>query len=267
MAEDVFGVFGETGADVVTRYVVVEPVLAFVKARLPELYLDGAYYALKKPHELTFIVAGVNTVLDVATNQIPIVRKSGMIRKVKKEILGQLPRALIAHYNQHQNDFNLEGHKPTFISQDQVVGAMRKAATENIVELGKNFVGAVTELPHKIHDRIFGKGEKVSYEFIRELHFEMLTLLKKSERKEWGTWVTGLDDRGQEVLRESLPGLASIEAIRVVLAQETDNRIKFLQAYAKEGPLEDFYQGVGAALNPHLDAANRALRRELRKFR
>ncbi|MFH0829148.1 MAG: hypothetical protein V1907_03125 [Candidatus Kerfeldbacteria bacterium] len=268
MSEDLFGVVAETGADVITRYVVVEPVLAVVKAQNPELYLDCAHYALVDPHMLTFFVAGFNTVLDVATNRIPFVRKSSTIRKIKKEILGQMPRAIIAHFNQHQNEFqNIRDRKPTFTTQDQVVGAMRKVATDNVGQLGSGIMAAIRDLPHKIHDTVLGGGQKkVAYDLIRELHFAVLESLEDTERGQWGEWAAGLDDRGQEVLRESLPSLLTEEAVRMVLALPAERRIVFLMTYAKEGPLEDFWQGVRSAVEEpmndavtKLDAAIKAL--------
>lgn len=269
MAEDVFGVFGETGADMVTRYVIAEPLLTFIRAANEELDRAIAWYSLRDPTKLTFIVAGFNTMIDIATNQIPFVAKNALLKKVKKEVLGQLPRAIIAHYNQHQNEYVFEeGYEPKFTTQEQFVTAMRSSAVGNLGGLGASIMEGFKDLPHKVMGLVSKKGQKsLPLEFLRDLHFAAVQMLDAKDQKRWSAFVGGLGARGQEILREILPTLITAESIKLVLSAPDKQRVAFMQAYCKEGPIEDFFQGVGEAINPHLDALNRSTRRALRAFR
>lgn len=259
--QNVLGVFEETGADMVTRYVICEPLLSFIRSVNEELDRAIAWYSLKDPTKLTFVIAGFNTMIDVATNQIPLIAKNALLKKIKKEVLGQLPRAIIAHYNQHQNEYVFEeGYVPKFTTQDQFVTAMRSSAVGNLGGLGARIMEGFKDLPHKVMGRVSKKGQKpFPLEFLRDLHFAAVELLDAEDKTKWSAFVGGLNARGQEILREILPTLITTEAIKLVLSTPDEQRVAFMQAYCREGPLEDFWQGIRTSVEGPMDTAIVAL--------
>ncbi|MBI4426774.1 MAG: hypothetical protein HY567_04305 [Candidatus Kerfeldbacteria bacterium] len=248
-------------ADLGTRLILVGPVLDTLEETRPDLWKTLAYNAIKEPTKVEFLTAAVNTGIDVATNRIPWVRDNPTFKRAKTEVLGQVPRAVTRYYTERNKEhpIDFEGFTPLELNRETVEGLIRETLVANVQQFSQRLLRAVRSFPTRILDtwkRAQAKPDETA------AFFKTVSLLSEAEQHEVAWWFSTLEPRDQEVVREMLGTMSDIDSLRLLLHQPRPLRVRMLRALAKEGPLEDLFQGMGEAVDPMLDRLNTALEAE-----
>ncbi len=238
----------------------------------PDSWKAAVYYKQHNPVEFRGSIIVVGQGLSLLINALPLKRLpiigkyAEQLLHVIDEVIEQAPDGAGEYFAGQRVVFE-DGYKPS-LGVNEIGKKFTDWVTTSASTSGRSFTSYVRSRIHEFPtwslDRLFPKGDSKRPEL--ERHLAAVELLNPLKRRKWNKLVIGLSPRGQELLREHLGILGTTDAIDRLLEVRAAELEKYLESYAPESPIEDFYQGVGAAIDPHLDRANRGLRRALRAF-